>query len=97
MGYGDFVAELGRHGDRLEAADKLIVQGLRNNGPLYALGYQLSAGIAREEGTRAVAGWLSKGPVSFVLQANSQAQAEETALLPDEVVAAVRDLQKLIR
>lgn len=79
-------------GGDLDAADELIVEGLRNNGPLYALGYQLSERIAAAEGSRAVGDWLAKGPLAFVRHAEELAGPLGGTWLSADVRDAVEEL-----
>jgi hypothetical protein len=89
----EFVDRVMVKGD-IEAAEELVIKGLQNNGPLYALGYQLSARIAAEEGPRAVGEWLTRGPAAFVLHAGEIASTTEEPLLDEKVIDAVEELQE---
>ncbi|MFO7607623.1 MAG: hypothetical protein R6X35_00310 [Candidatus Krumholzibacteriia bacterium] len=83
-----FVAEVVAAGD-VDAADGLIDEGLRGNGPLYGLGWHLARELAAAEGPRAVGARLRQGPVAFVVAA---AAADRERLLGPAVLAAVRAL-----
>jgi hypothetical protein len=88
-----FVEEVVRGGD-IEKADDLMGEGLRNNGPLYGLGWVLAGRIEASEGPRAVGTWQGKGAEAFVLRANALATEAGEPLLAAEVVAAIRELQQ---
>lgn len=78
-------------GGRLDEADGLIGEGLRSNGPLYALGYRLAQIVAAEQGPRAIPDLLARGPVAFALEAQRIAPSEEAPLSP-EAERALTDL-----
>jgi hypothetical protein len=79
--------------DAVENADILINEGLKNNGPLYGLGWALASAIAAQEGDQAVGEWQQQGPVAFFLHAAELTATEGAPLLDAHVVAAVRRLQ----
>jgi len=79
-------------GGDVAAADGLINQGLRSNGPLYGLGWHLARALADAEGPRAVGGRLRQGPVAFLQAA---AAVDPDHLLSDDVLAAVETLARL--
>lgn len=87
-----FVREVVDDGD-LESADAIINEGLKSNGPLYGLGWQLASRIAAAEGERAVGEWQRRGAVPFFLHAAELASEDQPALLDPGVITAVRRLE----
>jgi hypothetical protein len=71
------------------AADELLAEGLRNNGPLYGLGWELSRRVAAAEGPRAIGRLLQEGPVAFLLAA---AAYDDGELLEPAVRRALEEL-----
>jgi hypothetical protein len=62
---GEFVLEVVRESDPTRA-DALINEGLRNNGPLYGLGWELSRRLADARGRTAIGAYLRRGPLAFL-------------------------------
>ena len=87
-----FVGEV-VEGGNLEAADALINEGLRGNGPLYGLGLRLATAIADTDGDHAVGEWQQRGAAAFVLRGAGLSAAGGTPLLAADVVAAVERLR----
>jgi len=88
-----FVTEVVRGGD-VENADALMGEGLRSNGPLYGLGWQLAGKIEASEGPRAVGEWQRRGAEAFVLRANALATEAGEPILAADLVAAIQELQE---
>ncbi len=87
-----FVRQVVSEGD-LEAADALINEGLKGNGPLYGLGWKLADLIAEREGSQAVGKLQQQGPVAFFLHGASLSAETGKPLLGPEVTAAVDSLK----
>jgi hypothetical protein len=87
-----FVHQVVSEGD-LEAADALINEGLKGNGPLYGLGWKLADLIAEREGSQAVGKLQQQGPVAFFLHGASLSAETGKPLLGLEVTAAVDSLK----
>jgi hypothetical protein len=89
----NFVEQVVEQGD-VDSADALITQGLKNNGPLYGLGWTLASLIAEKDGTQAVGQYQRLGPVRFFLHGATLAVENGEPLLTPEVVAAVEALEE---
>jgi hypothetical protein len=87
-----FVSQVINEGD-LDSADALINEGLKENGPLYGLGWKLAGLIAQRDGGQAVGKYQQQGSVSFFLYGASLAAATEEPLLTPEVTAAIDNLR----
>jgi hypothetical protein len=87
-----FVRQVVNEGD-LDAADALINEGLKGNGPLYGLGWKLAGVIAEREGTQAVGTWQQQGPVAFFLHGANLSAEEGNPFISPEVTAAVDSLK----
>ncbi len=86
-----FVRQVVNEGNLTEA-DALINEGLKGNGPLYGLGWQLASLIAEQEGKQAVGEYQQQGPVSFFLHGASLAAEAGQPLAPN-VIAALDSLE----
>jgi hypothetical protein len=80
----------------VESADALIAEGLRNNGPLYGLGWHWASLIADENGRRAVGYHQTLGPVAFLWHAVELAEERGEVMLAPEVLDAVDALESLL-
>jgi hypothetical protein len=80
----------------VEAADTLIGQGLRGNGPLYALGYRLATTVADADGARAVGALLQRGPVALLARAAELEAGSTEKLLGPAFLAHLAELQKAV-
>ena len=78
--------------DQIDNADALINQGLRNNGPMYALGYQMAAIVERHDGAKAVGTLLQYGPVAFAQRAIELAAEDGVELVGPDTRASVAEL-----
>jgi hypothetical protein len=87
-----FVDEVVKQG-RIDNADALINQGLKNNGPLYALGYRLAAIVERHDGPAAIGTLLQQGPVAFTRRALELAARDGSTPVGSDTVAAVARLE----
>ncbi|MFO7653557.1 MAG: hypothetical protein R6X25_07010 [Candidatus Krumholzibacteriia bacterium] len=77
-------------GGDVDAADELIAAGLRNNGPLYGLGWSLASQLAAAEGPQAVGRYLRRGPVAFV---EAAARYDHGRFLKPRVLESVQELR----
>jgi len=82
--------------DDPDAADALISEGLRGNGPLYGLGWALASLIEQHDGPRSVAGYQARGPVPFFRRGSALARDAGHLVLADEVITAVDTLDGLL-
>ena len=78
--------------DQTENADALINQGLKNNGPMYALGYQMSVIVERHDGAVAIGTLLQRGPVAFAQRAIELAAKDGVELVGAGTRASVARL-----
>jgi len=77
---------------RIDEADALISQGLKNNGPMYALGFRMAVIVERHDGAAAIGTLLQQGPVAFAQRALELAAKCGIALVGADTAAAVARL-----
>jgi hypothetical protein len=90
-----FVERVVDGGDH-DAADAMIDEGLRGNGPLYACGLALARAVAAAEGPRAVGRWLAAGPAQFLLRAVEAMEASGRSPWSDDVIEAARRVREAL-
>lgn len=88
-----FVETVVRAG-RIEEADAMLGEGLRSNGPLYALGFRMARTIEQHGGGVEVGALLQQGPVAFVGRALELAAKDGAALVSADSAAAVAELAR---
>jgi hypothetical protein len=90
-----FVATVVRAG-LVDEADAMLGEGLRSNGPLYALGFRMARTIERHDGAAAVGALQQLGPVAFVRRALDLASADGAELVGSDSAAAVAELAQAL-
>jgi len=86
-----FVEEVVDQG-QIDNADTLINQGLRNNGPMYALGFRMAVIVERHDGAAAIGTLLQQGPVAFAQRALELAAGEDIQLVSKDTATALARL-----
>lgn len=90
-----FVATVVRAGE-VDQADALLDEGLRSNGPLYALGFRMAQIVERHDGPAAVGALLQAGPVAFVERSLALADEDRVSLVGRDSAAAVSELARAL-
>ncbi len=73
----------------VEDVDAFISEGLRNNGPLYGLGWKLASLIEEKSGKQAVVKYQGMGAVPFFLEGAKIAEDNGDPILANKVIAAI--------
>ncbi|MBU2501546.1 hypothetical protein KJ682_09495 [bacterium] len=80
----------------IDEADPLLNEGLKGNGPLYGLGWELAGLVIEADGPRAMGELQRKGPVAFVKRGDGISRLAGEPLLSPAVTAALDTLQTLL-
>lgn len=76
----------------IDKADELIGQGLKNNGPMYALGFSIAVIVERHDGASAIGNLLQQGPVALAQRAIELAAIDGVELVGTDTRASVARL-----
>jgi len=80
----------------IDKTDELIGQGLKNNGPMYALGFSMAVIVERHDGPSAIGNLLQQGPVALAQRAIELAAKDGVELVGTDTRASVARLAEAL-
>lgn len=93
--FDQFVHEVVDKG-MIDKADELVGQGLRNNGPMYALGFSMAVIVEHHDGASAIGNLLQHGPVALAQRAIELAANDGVELVGADTRASVARLADVL-
>ncbi len=77
-----------------DKVDRLLTEGLKSNGPFYALGYSMISAIEQDAGTKEIQRILQLGPVDFFIKYN---QLETELTLNTKIQGKIENLYEKMK